>query len=534
MNRSKRDIKEKHSKSKKRSSSSKGSSKKSNRTSTKRKRSKSSSKESVPATKKQRPLSKTTPFIPGHSDSPLTFDFSKQCVVKLSTAETSSSSTASSSSSVAAKEVHVTDEQGKDVENAKHFAKFSHAKFPSKMAKIFADFKVPTPIQAYSWPWLLEGRDAIGIAATGSGKTLGFVVPGLVHILGNKRVESDDIGPRLVVVAPTRELARQIHDVCEDAGRLCGVSSVCVYGGMPKHEQRRAIENGAEIVIGTPGRMLDLAKDGSLPLHRCTYMVLDEADRMLDMGFEPDIRDIFSRVSKTRQTLLYSATWPEQIQKLGRSFLSKPIKITIGSEDLSATHSVQQIVDVIEAHEKERKLQSLLSKYHRSRKNRIIVFVLYKKEAARVERMLQRARWECVAIHGDKNQTQRIEALDSFKTGRVPLLIATDVAARGLDIPNVEYVINFTFPLTVEDYVHRIGRTGRAGAKGIAHTFFTKWEKNLAGDLCNVLKEANQPVPDDLERFGPSIHKKKPHPIYGNHYKDPSTFKKKSTHIKFN
>lgn len=318
------------------------------------------------------------------------------------------------------------------------------------------------------------------------------------------------MGPRMLVLAPTRELAGQIAAVCTDLGSYCGVNTVCVYGGVPKHEQARLIQDGAEIVIGTPGRMLDLASEGKLPLNRVTYVVLDEADRMLDMGFSDAIKNIMSQISQNRQTLLFSATWPQEIQDFGNSFLRKPLKITIGSQELAASHSVKQIVEMIEPRHKEKRLLELLNEYHKTRKNRVIMFVLYKREAEQMEHFLRSKHWNCVAIHGDKAQEGRNEALEQFKSGRVPLLIATDVAARGLDIPAVEYVLNYSFPLTVEDYVHRIGRTGRAGAQGIAHTFFTAFDKKNAGALCNVLREAGQPVPSELERYGPTIRKAKP------------------------
>ena len=313
----------------------------------------------------------------------------------------------------------------------------------------------------------------------------------------------------MLILAPTRELALQIAAVCAGIGEPVGVRSVCVYGGVPKPPQVREIREGAEIVIGTPGRLLDLVNEGALPLDRVSFAVLDEADRMLDLGFSEDIKQILGAVPSARQTLLFSATWPQEIQEFGKSFLKRPTKITIGSASLSAAHSVTQIVEHIEPKQKDRRLVDLLKKYHSSRKNRVIIFVLYKKEAVRMEQLLSQSGWNCVAIHGDKGQADRTGALDQFKSGRVPLLIATDVAARGLDIPHVEYVINYSFPLTVEDYVHRIGRTGRAGATGIAHTFFTAFDKNLAGSLCLVLKEAGQNVPSELEKYGPSIKKVK-------------------------
>ncbi|CAG8737413.1 15157_t:CDS:2, partial [Dentiscutata heterogama] len=242
-------------------------------------------------------------------------------------------------------------------------------------------------------------------------------------------------------------------------------------------------------------------------------------DRMLDTGFEEDVRNIILKTREDRQTVMFSATWPESVRKLANDFLTNPIRVTIGSQTLSANRNVTQIVEVIDdPSEKDRRLVTLLEKYH-NRKNRVLIFVLYKKEASRVENMLARKGYEAQSIHGDKSQFQRIEALNAFRDGIYPLLIATDVASRGLDIPDVRYVINYTFPLTIEDYVHRIGRTGRAGNKGISHTLFTSCDKVHSGELIRILRQSNQQVPDSLLRFGTGI-KKKEHKAYGAFYKE--------------
>ncbi|CAH9137721.1 unnamed protein product [Cuscuta epithymum] len=423
---------------------------------------------------------------------------------------------------------------GKDVHDLKFKAleKFSDSGLPDKVLECCKGFVKPSPIQSHSWPFLLNGRDFIGIAKTGSGKTLAFGIPAIMHIM-SKRKGKKPKNPLCLVLSPTRELAQQISDVLCDAGKPTGTESVCVYGGTSKGPQISALKSGVDMVIGTPGRLKDLIEMGFCQLNEVSFVVLDEADRMLDMGFEPEVRSILSQTCSARQMVMFSATWPPPVHQLAQEFMDpNPVKVVVGSEDLAANHDVMQIVEVLEDRERDERLQNLLEKYHKSRRNRVLVFVLYKKEASRVETMLQRRGWKAVSISGDKAQRARTEALAQFKDGSCPLLIATDVAARGLDIPDVEVVINYSFPLTTEDYVHRIGRTGRAGKKGVAHTFFTKENKGLSGELINVLKEAGQVVPSDLMKFGTHV-KKKESKLYGAHFREINPNAAKSTKIKF-
>jgi ATP-dependent RNA helicase DBP3 len=301
---------------------------------------------------------------------------------------------------------------------------------------------------------------------------------------------------------------------------LTGLQSACLYGGVPKPPQIQILGRGVEIVIGTPGRLLDLANDGFLSLEDITYLVLDEADRMLDMGFEPAIRALVEQIqSPRRQTLMFSATWPMEIRKMASEYLSNPIRVTIGSQDLSANHNVTQIVEVIDPFRKDNRLQEILLQHHNKQMNKILIFALYKKEAARLEFDLRRKGWKVQAIHGDMTQSARTQAMNGFRDGSCKLLVATDVAARGLDIDDVEFVINYTFPLTIEDYVHRIGRTGRAGKKGTSYTFFTQHDKQHAAELVTILNEAKQTVPESMLQFGMAT-KKKEHKLYGAHFKD--------------
>lgn len=401
---------------------------------------------------------------------------------------------------------------------------FAQSSLPRTILNCTAKFEKPSPIQAQCWPPLLMGRDVIGIAKTGSGKTLGFMLPAYVMILDKLKKgknRSGKPGPLVLVLAPTRELALQTAKVCNEMEDDTKIRAACIYGGVDKYAQINAIKSGVEVVIATPGRLLGLLRDGHLTLANVTYAVLDEADRMLDMGFEPDVRAIMQQVGEDRQTLLFSATWPASIQKLGREFVKDPFHVLVGSEDLTANHDVSQIVEVIDERSfiKDKRLLELMAKYHdKKAKNRILVFVLYKKDVGRVERLLQQRGFGATSISSDRTQHERMQALAAFKSAESPVLVGTDVASRGLDIPDVSHVINYSFPLTVEDYIHRIGRTGRGGKKGCSHTLFTKFDKGLAGELVNVLREANAPIPEDLTKFGTGI-KRKEHGMYGLHYK---------------
>lgn len=347
----------------------------------------------------------------------------------------------------------------------------------------FASFTTPTPIQAATWPSLLSGRDVIGVAETGSGKTLAFGVPCVRYI--SSLPQDQRGGIKAVIVSPTRELAVQIHDQLVVLAKPSGLEVVCVYGGVPKDPQVYACRK-AHIVVATPGRLNDLIGDGSADLSKAVYVVLDEADRMLDKGFEEPIRQIISQTAKKRQTLMFTATWPPSVRELASTFMNSPVKVTIGdnaSGELRANVRIKQVVEVIDPHGKEFRLLQLLKQYQsgKDKDDRILVFCLYKKEAVRIEEFIRRKGFRVGGIHGDLSQEKRSASLAAFKEGKVPLLVATDVAARGLDIPAVKVVINVTFPLTAEDYVHRIGRTGRAGKEGLAITFFTEHDKALSG-----------------------------------------------------
>ncbi|KAJ8452172.1 hypothetical protein Cgig2_016753 [Carnegiea gigantea] len=472
-----------------------------------------------------------------------------------------------------------------------------------------AGFSAPTPIQAQSWPIALQGRDIVAIAKTGSGKTLGYLIPGFIHL---KRCRNNSqMGPTVLVLSPTRELATQIQDEAVKFGKSsrisctsldkvltripCPVRGVscptwpygysgakwrvrCLYGGAPKGPQLRELDRGADIVVATPGRLNDILEARRVSLHQVSYLVLDEADRMLDMGFEPQIRKIVKEVPTRRQTLMFTATWPKEVRKIAADLLSNPVQVNIGNVDeLVANKSITQHVELLSPMEKQRRLEQILRSQEPGSK--IIIFCATKKMCDLLARNLSR-QFGAAAIHGDKSQSERDHVLNQFRTGRSPVLVATDVAARGLDIKDIRVnadsavteeadlcyeksqqvdvvptasppsnhlqlgmmypilgwelswpecrsflvaklegkaelpvpglelinldmfqlrvVINYDFPTGIEDYVHRIGRTGRAGATGVAYTFFCDQDGKYASDLVKILEGANQRVPQEV------------------------------------
>ncbi|XP_027126220.2 DEAD-box ATP-dependent RNA helicase 20-like [Coffea arabica] len=378
---------------------------------------------------------------------------------------------------------------------------FHEANFPDYCLEVIArlGFVEPTPIQSQGWPMALKGRDLIGIAETGSGKTLAYMLPALVHVSAQPRLAQGD-GPIVLVLAPTRELAVQIQEEAMKFGSR--IRSTCIYGGAPKGPQIRDLKRGVEIVIATPGRLIDMLEAQHTNLKRVTYLVLDEADRMLDMGFEPQIRKIVSQIRPDRQTLYWSATWPREVEALARQFLRNPYKVIIGSAELKANQSIRQIIEIVTDVEKYTRLIRLLKEVMDG--SRILIFVETKKGCDQVTRQLRMDGWPALSIHGDKSQDERDWVLADFKSGRNPIMIATDVAARGLDVKDIKCVVNYDFPSSLEDYVHRIGRTGRAGATGTAFTFFTHANGKFARDLIKILRDAGQIIPPDLSAMARS------------------------------
>jgi ATP-dependent RNA helicase DDX5/DBP2 len=375
---------------------------------------------------------------------------------------------------------------------------FGETNFGDKLvAQLKESYERPTVIQSISWPTALSGRDMISVARTGSGKTLGFLLPGLLHTKRQPARQKGD-GPAVLVLSPTRELAQQVVGVAEDYVQTLGLRTGALYGGAGKGPQQLKLQMGLDVCVACPGRLLDFLEEDTTNLQRCTYLVLDEADRMLDMGFEPQIRSIVSQIRSDRQTLMFSATWPTEVRELADDFLRDPVFLNVGSLELSANPNITQHVQVVDEGEKETQFFRLLKSIVKEPNYKVIVFTQTKRKADNLTRAMRRARFPAVAIHGDKSQTERDWVLNDFRNGNAQILVATDVAARGIDVTDISHVVNYDMANDAEDYVHRIGRTARIDRKGDAYTFFTWDDGSKAPALMKVLKEANQVVPPEL------------------------------------
>eukprot|EP00928_Gymnodinium_smaydae_P013592 TRINITY_DN14951_c1_g2_i1.p1 TRINITY_DN14951_c1_g2~~TRINITY_DN14951_c1_g2_i1.p1 ORF type:complete len:1092 (+),score=223.26 TRINITY_DN14951_c1_g2_i1:47-3277(+) len=401
------------------------------------------------------------------------------------------------------------------------WSRFDELLFPNAPASVYVmeqmGFVSPTVIQAYCWPIACTKRDLIGIAKTGSGKTLAYMLPAFPIIMDAHAAVDTSSGfykpkPLIAVIAPTRELAVQIEQESNRFQSICGVRTVCVYGGASKTEQIAALSKGADIVVATPGRLNDfLSKPDKytgktiLSLSSVSYVVLDEADRMLDMGFEPQIRQILSYVSSERQTLLFSATWPEEVRQLATEFISNPIHVVVGACDhFQANGDVEQNVVLVEsdatgAAERAAKKRELRRILQDNAAEMCIVFCGMKKTAGVLADELWADGFSATGLHGDMPQWQRDQAMKSFIDGQVKVLVATDVAARGLDVQGITVVVNYDPAEQVDDHVHRTGRTGRAGKKGRAYTILGKGEIRQAKLVAEVIRKAGQVVPDELQ-----------------------------------
>lgn len=344
---------------------------------------------------------------------------------------------------------------------------------PVQRALTEENYTTPTPIQAQTIPAALLGRDILGCAQTGTGKTAAFALP-ILNLLGQQNRKARPNQPIVLVLAPTRELAIQIEDSFATYGRHLRLRQVLVYGGVNQANQVRALNRGAHILVATPGRLLDLMNQGHIELNQLEVFVLDEADRMLDMGFLPDLKRIISHLPEERQSLFFSATLPPKIVELSQRLLWDPVSVNVTPKSTSVERIEQQVL-FVERNDKQALLRDLLTS---PGVDRTIVFTRTKRGANVVADKLMRTGIQAVAIHGNKSQSARQRALEAFRNGDVQVLVATDVAARGIDIDGVTHVVNFDMPVEPEAYVHRIGRTGRAGAEGMALSFCSSGERD--------------------------------------------------------
>ena len=358
-------------------------------------------------------------------------------------------------------------------------------------------YSTPTPIQAQSIPAGLEGRDILGAAQTGTGKTAAFGLP-LLQRLAKETPPKGPRKPRALVLVPTRELAVQVADSLKEYGRHLRLNVTMIFGGVGMQPQIDNLRRGVDILVACPGRLLDHLDSGHAKLDAVELLVLDEADRMLDMGFLPSIKRVLARVPKQRQTMLYSATFEPRIRSLAMELLERPVEVQVAAQNTIADTIVHRVHPVDSSRKRDLLVDILAARHN----DRVLVFGRTKHGCNRLAEQLEKAGLPSVAIHGNKSQAQRQKALDAFKAGRARILVATDVAARGLDIPDLPLVINHDLPMVAEDYVHRIGRTGRNGAQGEALSLVAPEEGGLLRDIQRMLKA--EITMDTVAGFEPS------------------------------
>ena len=381
-------------------------------------------------------------------------------------------------------------------------ASFSKLALAEPLARAVAEmgYESMTPIQAQAIPVVLTGKDVMGAAQTGTGKTAAFALPLLQRLMKHENTSTSPARHpvRALVLLPTRELADQVAQQVKLYAKYTNLRSAVVFGGIDMKPQTAELKRGVEVLVATPGRLLDHIEAKNAVLNQVEYVVLDEADRMLDMGFLPDLQRILSYLPKQRTTLLFSATFSPEIKRLANSYLNDPVTIEVARPNQEASTVEQHFYSVTDD-DKRRALKQIVRQRALSQ---AFVFVNSKLGCARLARSLEREGMNTTALHGDKSQDERLKALDAFKQGKVDLLVATDVAARGLDIKDVPAVFNFDVPFNAEDYVHRIGRTGRAGQSGLAVTFVSNSDARLVGDIEKLLKRKIElePIEFDDER----------------------------------
>lgn len=368
-----------------------------------------------------------------------------------------------------------------------------------------AGYQTPTPIQASAIPLALEGHDLIGTAQTGTGKTAAFVLP-ILH----KLLQSPNKRTRALIITPTRELAEQIHETIGSLKAGINIRSISIYGGVGANPQIAALRRGVDIVVACPGRLLDHLQNNNASLKNLEILVLDEADRMFDMGFLPDIKRILKFIPASRQTMLFSATFPKEIERLASQTLRNPKRVSIGI--IAPAHTVSHMLYPVPHHLKKGLLLKLLQQ---SETHSVLIFTRTKHRAKRLAQQIERAGYKVTSLHGNRSQGQRQAALKGFKAGRYQIMVATDIAARGLDIESISHVINFDMPDTADAYIHRIGRTGRAKRNGEAFTMITPDDRDMVRKIEKIMKQAlpRKTLPD----FDYDV----PQPVYPNNNRKP-------------
>jgi len=384
---------------------------------------------------------------------------------------------------------------------------FAQLQLAAPLARAIAEmgYESMTPIQAQAIPVVLQGRDVMGAAQTGTGKTAAFALPLMQRMLKHENASTSPARHpvRALVLLPTRELADQVAEQVKLYGKYTHLRSAVVFGGIDMKPQTAELKKGVEVLVATPGRLLDHIEAKNCVLNQVEYVVLDEADRMLDIGFLPDLQRILSFLPKQRTTLLFSATFSPEIKRLANSYLQDPVTVEVARSNATASTIEQHFYSVGDDDKRHALHQILKSRALKQ----AFVFVNSKLGCARLARSLEREGLKTTALHGDKSQDERLKALESFKSGAVDLLVATDVAARGLDIKDVPAVFNFDIPFHAEDYVHRIGRTGRAGQAGLAVTFVTRSDVRLVTEIEKLLKTKFDLEPIEFDEDLPDIRK---------------------------
>jgi ATP-dependent RNA helicase DDX5/DBP2 len=384
-------------------------------------------------------------------------------------------------------------------EEIKPILSLTEAGLPENLLTILETSKIssPTTIQSVAWPVALSGKDVIAVACTGSGKTLSYLIPLFLHITSQPPLEPGQ-GPICIVLVPTRELAKQITFDCNKFGKCLEIRTVCIYGGNGRQFQMKDLEVLPQLVVATPGRLLDFLENGVLNLKRCTFVVVDEGDRMMDMGFGPQLKKILSQVRPGRQCFMCTATWPNTLSELSNEYMNSPVLLNVGSVEYPTNPNIHHEVKVVEP---EDKLSTLVSILKPLKEKRVLIFVDTKSACDALVEELKNHEVSAVGLHGQRSTKDRMTALLDFRAGRSLVVVSTDVASRGLDIKDLEHVILYDFPKRIEDYVHRIGRTARGSGTGTAVSLFTKDNAKSAATLVKMLEDCNQNVPRELRRM---------------------------------